>query len=873
MSLYSFLSGILIGLLLLSAALSLFFALRRVERRINFAYFGFAVFIGAAMVHGVFLMYARDLPVMLLHEKLLNSFLLLGGISFLYLVESLTEYHARIVFYTVIATMVGAIAMNWVLPYGLTWGTVHGITTHEMFWGETVFGLDGETGPGNIFVMILLLALLAYTGRAVAYQLRHGQREYARALILATAIGLLGVLLDVVLTEFETIAIGVIDDIGVFAFILLVGHRNFAKLLRSNDLLRESEERFSMLTDAAFEGIGFSEKGIILDVNRQLAEMLGYTVDEMIGRKVLDFVAPVSHSLVKKQTLSSEEPVYEHYALHREGRHFPFEVRVKNMTRNDANIRVTAIRDISERKRAEEENALLAQTLKSVRDCISITDSSDRIIFVNDAFLATYGYDEDEVIGQHVELLRSPTVAPEKTQGIFPSTREGGWHGEVLNRRKNGSEFPVELWTSVVRDQAGSPIAYVGVARDISDRRFAEQAIIAEKERAERSDRLKDAFIANISHEVRTPLNIILGYTGLIGELMKERADEEEQGYYESVQRGAERLQRTVDMILSISRLQVGDINLDVKELDLSRILGNIVEDYHTMAAEKSLTLTLDVQAEDATVVADEYCTVQTVQNLLDNAIKYTQAGGVTLGLLRTPDGTVCIEVRDTGIGISDDYLPLLFEPYTQEESGYSRSFEGIGLGMSLVKKYTELIGARVRIQSAKNHGTTITIAFPTKTSSTLVSASSGASTLSDVGETEGAGADIPTVLIVEDERLTIEYMSTLLKNHVHLHFAESASEAWEILLGESIDLVFMDISLSGEKSGLDITREIRAHERLASLPVVAVTAHGFAHDRNRCLDAGCNAYLLKPVGQDDLLDTIRTLLPADKISGLAPNR
>ncbi|MEB3323498.1 MAG: ATP-binding protein, partial [Synechococcaceae cyanobacterium] len=498
---------------------------------------------------------------------------------------------------------------------------------------------------------------------------------------------------------------------------------------------------------------------------------------------------------------------------------------------------------------------LLAQTLKSVRDCISITDNEDRIMFVNDAFLATYGYAESEVLGRHVSVLRPSDIAPEKTQGIFPSTREGGWHGEVLNRRKDGTEFPVELWTSVVRDAAGNPVAYVGVARDISDRKFAEQAIIAEKERAERSDRLKDAFIANISHEVRTPLNIILGYTGLIGEMMEGRADEEEQGYYQSVQRGAQRLQRTVDMILSISRLQVGDVRLEPKDIDLSTLLRDVIEDYRAMAEEKSLTLALESDFEEARVRTDEYCLVQTIQNLIDNAIKYTHVGGVTLRLTRSEEGMFRVEVQDTGIGISEEYLPLLFEPYTQEESGYSRSFEGIGLGMSLVKKYTELLGAELAIASEKNRGTTVSVTF-------------GVRERRAAGEAQSADAgddrtdELPTVLLVEDERLTVEYMSTLLRSHVHLRFAESAVEAWEVLEREHIDLVFMDISLSGEKSGLDITREIRADSRLSALPVVAVTAHGFAHDRARCLDAGCDAYLLKPVGQEDLLDTIRTLVP-----------
>ncbi|MDT8325011.1 MAG: PAS domain S-box protein [Bacteroidota bacterium] len=859
MSLYTFLSGCIIGLLLLSAVFSLFVASRDLERRLNIWFVFFAVAISGAVLHGLLITQATDLRVLLFHERMVNTALVLSGAAFIFLVSALTGYHARIFNAGMLVLFLVALVANWMLPYGLTWGTVRGMETQQLFWGETVMGLDAVTGKGNILAVAILLGLILYTIRAIVYQVQKGQRTYARLLLAASVVGLFGILLDALLNEFNAIALGVVDDVGIFAFIVLIGHRNLAMLLRSNDLLRESEERFSMLTDAAFEGIVFTEKAVVLDINRQLAEMLGYTVEEVIGKPVMHFVAPESQRRVREQMEAVHEPVYEHLAMRKDGSAFPVEVRVKNIAYRDRTVRVTAIRDITERRRAEEENTLLAQTLKSVRDCISITDSEDRIMFINDAFLATYGYAEDEVLGRHVSVLRPANVAPEKTQGIFPSTREGGWHGEVLNRRKDGTEFPVELWTSVVRDQSGKPVAYVGVARDISDRKFAEQAIIAEKERAERSDRLKDAFIANISHEVRTPLNIILGYTGLIGEKMEGRADEEERGYYQSVQRGAQRLQRTVDMILSISRLQVGDIHLEPKEIDLAALLHDIIGDYRAMAEDKSLSLTLAIDTAETRVHADEYCIAQTVQNLIDNAIKYTQRGGVTLCLARTAEGHVRIEVRDTGIGISEEYLPLLFEPYTQEESGYTRSFEGIGLGMSLVKKYAELIGAGLSISSEKNRGTTVAVTFGVMDRDIVAEPVLAA----DGGEDAEAQDALPTVLLVEDERLTVEYMSTLLRNHVQLRFAESAAEAWAVLEREHVDLVFMDISLSGEQSGLDITREIRADSRLATLPVVAVTAHGFAHDRTRCLDAGCDAYLLKPVGQEDLLDTIRALVPA----------
>ncbi len=863
MSWYTFLSGVIYGMFLLSGVFSLVLSIRGIERRINLPYFFFSLMIGAAIAHGLFTVFAEQLGSMLLHERLVNTFMILGGIAFVYMVSGLTGYEAKRLRIALVSGLLLLLVLNWVLPYGLTWGTMEGISRQRLLWGEEVMWFDARTGIGNLASIVIMLGLLVFVVRAMLYQMKHGDRTMSRWMMLILLIGSSGVLTDVVLLEIHGTLLGVIDDVGFFAFVLLIGHRNFNNLLRSNELIRRSEQRFALLTEAAFEGIGFSEQARIIDVNRQLADMLGYEPEELIGRSAMEFVAPPSRDMVEEQIRSGNELPYEHLAMRKDGSVFPVEVRVKHIVDGERTMRVSVIRDVTEHKRAEEQNLLLARTLKSVRDCVSITDSEDRIIFVNDAFTYTYGYSEQEILGKHVSVLRSPNAPADLTQGIFPSTRDGGWHGEVLNRRKDGSEFSVELWTSVVRDGSGEPVAYVGVARDISERKYAESAIIAEKERAERSERLKDAFIANISHEVRTPLNIILGYTGLIGEILSEETSEEVQGYFDSVQRGAQRLQRTVDMILSISRLQVGDILIEPKRLRLDHLLADILEDYRAAARRKSLALSfINDTGGEVTVSADEYCTIQTVQNLIDNAIKYTEEGSVTLRLAADGEGATVIEVRDTGIGISEEYLPLIFEPYTQEESGYSRSYEGIGLGLSLVKRYVELIGATLHISSEKSRGTTVSVRFSPRAEEEVPAVAHdparGTVERSSVGDRP---SELPTVLLVEDELLTVEYMTMLLRRQANVISAASGNEAWDILDTVKVNLILMDISLSGDVSGLELTRQIRATEHLADIPIIAVTAHAFAHDRTRCLEAGCDAYLLKPVEQQTLLDAMNELL------------
>ena len=373
--------------------------------------------------------------------------------------------------------------------------------------------------------------------------------------------------------------------------------RDITERKQAEEALRESEERFRQLSEAALEGIAITEKGVLLDGNTRLAAMLGSELGEIIGRPVSDFIAPDSRTLVLKHIAEDYEGGYEHLLLRKDGSTIPVESHARTVIWNGRTARVTALldlstrklveeqlhklslavdqspasivitdtrgnieyvnpkftrvtgytseealgenprilksgetspgeyeklwktitagrewrgefhnrkkngelfwetasispvknkdnvitnyvavkEDITDRKNAERELTLMAQTVASARDCIYITDLENRLLFVNDAFRATYGYATEELLGEDISIVRSPGAPAAAIDPIFHDTLSGGWHGEILNRRKDGSDFPVELWTSVVRDEAGVPMALVGVARDIADRKMAEE--------------------------------------------------------------------------------------------------------------------------------------------------------------------------------------------------------------------------------------------------------------------------------------------------------------------------------------------------------------------------------------------------------------
>ena len=271
-------------------------------------------------------------------------------------------------------------------------------------------------------------------------------------------------------------------------------------------------------------------------------------------------------------------------------------------------------------------------------------------------------------------------------------------------------------------------------------------------------------------------------------------------------------------------------------------------------------------ERKHATLYTDEYCLTQALINLLDNAIKYTRKGSVTLRLYETELG-VFLDIVDTGIGISEEYMTELFTPYSQEDFGYSRAYEGIGLGLALVRQYLSLLNIPIGVQSEKNVGTTFTLNFsklinPAQMPQNVIADSvkkhlPTRNAFHKVGEDEGKS----NVLIVEDDEQTQDYLNLILTPKFEVFLAESAEQAQVILKAAHVDLILMDISPQGKKNGLELTKEIRTMAEHAHTPIIAVTAHAFPEDKKRSLDAGCSEYIAKPMSQTKLFHMIDQFL------------
>jgi len=250
--------------------------------------------------------------------------------------------------------------------------------------------------------------------------------------------------------------------------------------------------------------------------------------------------------------------------------------------------------------------------------------------------------------------------------------------------------------------------------RDITNRKIADEELRKAKEHAEKSDSLKSDFLAQMSHEIRTPINTIMNYTSLLKMEFEHSVSEDNAGSFTSIQNAAHRLLRTIDLILNISDLEVGTYDPKFEKNDLAEhIIISVVNEFKQAAENKNISLSFSNNIVGAAnTVIDNYTVYQTVANLLDNAIKYTEKGNIVVSLDKGKE-TYLVKIKDSGVGISKEYIPNLFEKFSQEEAGYTRRYEGSGLGLALVKKYCEINGMKISVESEKGIGTIFTLEIP----------------------------------------------------------------------------------------------------------------------------------------------------------------
>ena len=373
--------------------------------------------------------------------------------------------------------------------------------------------------------------------------------------------------------------------------------------------------------------------------------------------------------------------------------------------------------DITERKLAEkslrESEEKFRTTFENASIGMSLTDLEGKYLLVNESYASMIGYKKEEIIGKSLAdftYQEDIDLSFDKIKKVLS--------GEISVLRfakrfinKNGNLIWADINTVLIRDYENKPLYFVTHIVDITETKKIMEELIVAKEKAEKSDRLKSEFLSQMSHEIRSPLNVTLSYASYIKAELERYLSEDMKRCFAGIDMAGRRLIRTVDLILNTSEMQVGtylpiwtDINL------VEDVLKELQKEYSIIANEKKLELDLINNTENSMISCDRYSIQQAFANLIDNAIKFTSEGKIEIIINRDSKNSLCVSIVDTGVGMSEEFMKNLFIPFVQESQGYSRRFEGNGLGLALVKKYLDLNNARITVESEQGVGSKFTV-------------------------------------------------------------------------------------------------------------------------------------------------------------------
>ena len=512
--------------------------------------------------------------------------------------------------------------------------------------------------------------------------------------------------------------------------------------------------------------------------------------------------------------------------------------------------------------------------LEAALDCIITMDERGHIVEFNPAAERTFGYRESEVVGAELaEKIIPPQLREAHRRGMAHYFKTGvgpvlGKRIEVTAMRADGSEFPVELAITTIR--LGPKRLFTAYLRDITARKRQEEALLVAKEATDaanadlaRANRLKDEFLANMSHELRTPLNAILGMSEAMLEQVLGPLTEKQTRSLNVVHESGAHLLALINDILDLSKIEAGKMSLQFEAVDIKAVCEASLRLVKEAAQRKRLNLTFTRACDGADVRGDERRIKQILVNLLTNAVKFTREGGrVTMEVsLDAERDTANFTVADSGIGIAPEDLEKLFKPFVQLDSGLARRHEGTGLGLALVWRLSELHGGSVSVQSTVGEGTRFTVTLPMQPCAAAHEELREATSAAPIVTAAVSHGPAPLLLLAEDNEANIATFREYLEaKGYRVLIARQGVEAIAQAQAQHPALILMDVQMPG-MDGLEAIRRLRMDDACKVTPIIALTALAMTGDRERCLAAGADDYLSKPVQLRALAERIAALL------------
>ena len=893
---------------------------------------------------------------------------------------------------------------------------------------------------------------------------------------------------------------------------------------KAYDELEKSELKFKSLFDLANDSIFLMDEEIFIDCNQKTLNLFGCRKEEIIGKPPYAFSPemqpdnkPSKEKALEKITsaLNGEPQRFEWKHKKLNGDLFDAEVSLNRIVLGEKPLLQAIVRDITERKKTEEQISMLAHAVKSISESVCITDIKGNIIFVNNSFCNSFNYSYEEILGQPISILRSKKNPENVLSQILSETLSGGWNGELKSRRKDGTEFLTSISTSVIRNDAGNPVALITVAlditdrkksenelrqsrqmlqlildnipqrifwkdrnsiylgcnknfandaglltpddvlgandydmpwksteaddyrlvdaavmkndipmyhliepqthldgtiswletnkvplhdeqgnvvgilgtyediterkkaeealkeseerfrslidnmieaaliidwkgeiifannsaarlvglnspeqgvgkrvfdflhpddtkrvskaivsaydssepfldeykiktikgedrwveslgtriifankkgilvtlRDITERKYAEIELREAKEKAEEMNKIKSNFLANMSHELRTPLVGILGFAELLKEKLKEKQTTE---MADRIFTSANRLMDTLNLVLDLSRIEAKKVDINLKPNRIPELVESQIQLFEAVAERKNLFLETKINDQNLFAKVDEQIFRQIINNLVNNALKYTYTGGVVVSVDSIEENSqpyIMISVKDSGIGIPEESLGLIFQEFRQVSEGFNRHFEGTGLGLTITKNFVEMMNGHIKVKSTVGSGSTFTVLFPLLEHFEQIEVKKV--DIVDSGyhvEKSSTLGSKPNLLVVDNDESSRDIIKLFLKDLCEMEFADSGEKAFRLVNDKKFDIILMDINLGKGMSGVETTKEIKKIEKYKNVSIVAITGFAMRGDKEEFIQAGCTHYLSKPFSRTKLIKLLNEI-------------
>ena len=515
--------------------------------------------------------------------------------------------------------------------------------------------------------------------------------------------------------------------------------------------------------------------------------------------------------------------------------------------------------DITEQKRIEEQ---IQRSEKRYRDLFNYSealicthDMLGRMVSVNPAICKLLEYSEEEMIGRQISDFIPPEHKKDfATNYMQPLVSEGKCKGVFCVISKSGNKTFLLFKNYVLQEEGLEPYV-IGFSQDITDRVETEKELLLAKKNTEETAMAKEVFLANMSHEIRTPMNGVLGFANLLG---KTELNDQQRSHLKMIQESANNLLLIVNDVLDLEKILMGKLKFEHIDFSLAERIEMCLSTFTYKAEEKGIVLRSAVSLDrDIAVVGDPYRLSQVLNNLISNAIKFTEKGSVIVGALvqRSADDQLWLEftVTDTGIGIPADKHQEIFEPFMQANSAVTRQYGGTGLGLSICRELIHLMGGELSLKSVPGQGSTFTFNLPF-----------GMSVYKPTNKEMSQEINYQSlgkrrILVAEDVELN-QYLARHIMESwgFEVEIAVNGKEALRKVQEHQYDLVLMDIQMP-EMDGMQATQNIRAldNKRIARIPIVALTANALKGDSEKYMAVGMNDYLSKPIDESRLFQVI----------------